>query len=115
MTTEVSKTCPECAPDRLVVRTNGDTGVDFLGCENWPKCKHTEPLPLGYGDATGWPRHAAGVGWIMKWFLFSLCYLVTLTFAPFLFLPPVWGTTTFVLGLIGIFTLAAMLEDWGVV
>ena len=51
----------------------------------------------------------------MKWFLFSLCYLVTLTFAPFLFLPPVWATATFVLGLIGIFTLAAMLEDWGVV
>ena len=46
MTTEVSKNCPQCAPDRLVVRTNGDTGVDFLGCENWPDCKYTEPMPL---------------------------------------------------------------------
>ena len=46
MTAEVSKTCPKCAPDRLVVRTNHQTSVDFLGCENWPDCKYTEPLPL---------------------------------------------------------------------
>ena len=46
MTPEISKTCPKCTPDRLVVRVNGDTGEDFLGCENWPECRHTEPLPL---------------------------------------------------------------------
>ena len=46
MTTEISKTCPDCAPDRLVVRVNGETGVDFLGCVNWPECRYTEPLPL---------------------------------------------------------------------
>ena len=44
--TEVSKTCPKCAPDRMVVRRNAETGVDFLGCSNWPDCKHTEEMPL---------------------------------------------------------------------
>lgn len=43
---DVSKTCPRCAPDRMVVRRNGETGDEFLGCVNWPECKHTEPLPL---------------------------------------------------------------------
>ena len=32
MATEVSKTCPDCAPDRLVVRTNGDNkALTFWG------------------------------------------------------------------------------------
>ena len=43
---DIAKTCPKCTPDRLVVRVNGDTGEDFLGCENWPECRYTEPLPL---------------------------------------------------------------------
>ena len=43
----VSKTCPRCGPGTpMVVRQNGDTGQDFLGCTRWPECKHTEPLPL---------------------------------------------------------------------
>ena len=46
MTIEIAKTCPKCAPDRLVVRTNKTTGHDFLGCPNWPACEHAEPLPL---------------------------------------------------------------------
>ena len=37
MTTEIAKTCPRCAPDRLVVRTNKTTGHEFLGCPNWPE------------------------------------------------------------------------------
>ena len=45
--TDVSKTCPRCGPaTAMVVRQNGETGEDFLGCANWPECKHTEPLPL---------------------------------------------------------------------
>ena len=43
---DVAKTCPKCAPDRLVVRRNKQTGHDFLGCSNWPQCDYTEPLPL---------------------------------------------------------------------
>ena len=46
MTPDVSKTCPKCAPDRLVVRVNRETGHEFLGCSNWPGCTYTEPLPL---------------------------------------------------------------------
>ena len=61
MTNEVSKTCPDCAPDRLVVRQNGDTGVDFLGCVNWPECKHTEPLPLDMQLRRAGVAPAAGV------------------------------------------------------
>ncbi len=44
---DVAKTCPKCAPDRLVVRRNGDIGKEFLGCSNRSAYKHTEGLPLG--------------------------------------------------------------------
>jgi DNA topoisomerase-1 len=40
----VSKLCPECGK-RLVIRTNRETGREFLGCSQWPQCTHTEPLP----------------------------------------------------------------------
>lgn len=43
---DVAKNCPKCAPDRLTVRRNANTGVEFLGCSNWPDCDYTEPLPL---------------------------------------------------------------------
>ena len=44
--TATSKPCPKCGPATpLVVRTNGKTGEYFLGCDNWPECKHTEELP----------------------------------------------------------------------
>ena len=43
---DVAKTCPKCAPDRLVVKRRRQTGVEFLGCSNWPECDYTEPLPL---------------------------------------------------------------------
>jgi ssDNA-binding Zn-finger/Zn-ribbon topoisomerase 1 len=51
---EVSITiaCPDCGRP-LVVRTNRDSGSEFLGCtgyavrdrEDRPACSHTEPLP----------------------------------------------------------------------
>ena len=43
---DVAKSCPQCAPDRLVVKRNRATGEEFLGCPNYPACNHTEPLPL---------------------------------------------------------------------
>ena len=39
----VKKSCPRCAR-RLVVRRNKETGDKFLGCSQWPKCGHSEPL-----------------------------------------------------------------------
>lgn len=45
--------CPNCDehPDRkhkrhtLVVRTNHENGTQFLGCPNFPDCKHTQEIP----------------------------------------------------------------------
>lgn len=38
--------CPEpgCGGD-LVVKTNGRTGHQFAGCNNYPNCNHTEDIP----------------------------------------------------------------------
>ena len=41
----INKSCPKCGQP-LVVRTNSNTGVDFLGCSRYPECKHSEPLPI---------------------------------------------------------------------
>ena len=40
-----AKRCPMCNQP-LVVRVNGKTKDEFLGCERWPECKHTEELPM---------------------------------------------------------------------
>jgi len=38
--------CPRCVPRvKLVVRTNRANGSQFLGCPNWPECKHTQAIP----------------------------------------------------------------------
>ena len=42
--TKVNKDCPDC-DWQLVIRQNGETGHLFLGCSQYPECKHTEPLP----------------------------------------------------------------------
>lgn len=39
--------CPECGHD-LVVRENSRDGSKFLGCEAFPDCKHTQPLPPSF-------------------------------------------------------------------
>ena len=39
------RVCDECGAD-MVVRKNRDTGEEFLGCQNWPKCDFTTPLPV---------------------------------------------------------------------
>lgn len=44
--TEVSIYCPDCqTPRKLVVRTNRMNDTQFLGCPNWPVCRHTKPIP----------------------------------------------------------------------
>ena len=43
---ETELTCPDCigAP-RLIVRTNRDTGHQFLACRNFPQCRFTCDIP----------------------------------------------------------------------
>ena len=36
--------CPDCSWP-LVPRRNMETNEVFLGCSQWPACKHTKPLP----------------------------------------------------------------------
>ncbi len=40
------KKCPRCG-DYLVKRVSQKTGDPFLGCNRYPRCRHTEPLPEG--------------------------------------------------------------------
>lgn len=42
---EIARSCPTCGKP-LVVRTNGATGGQFLGCAGFPRCRHTEEIPL---------------------------------------------------------------------
>lgn len=30
----------------MAVRSNSETGDDFLGCSQWPRCDYTESLPM---------------------------------------------------------------------
>lgn len=42
----ITKCCPECGPRAsLVIRTNKRTKELFLGCERYPECRYTEPMP----------------------------------------------------------------------
>lgn len=42
----VNKSCPKCGVStKLVVKQNSKNGSWFLGCPNWPECKHTENIP----------------------------------------------------------------------
>lgn len=36
--------CPRCPDGRLVLRTARSTGSSFLGCSNYPRCRHTEKV-----------------------------------------------------------------------
>ena len=40
----ITTPCPKCGGE-LVVRKVKQTGTEFLGCERWPKCSFTEPMP----------------------------------------------------------------------
>jgi ssDNA-binding Zn-finger/Zn-ribbon topoisomerase 1 len=38
--------CPECGVgSSMVIRQNGDTLEFFIGCSNYPRCKHSQNLP----------------------------------------------------------------------
>ena len=37
--------CPACGDGEMVKRNNRQSGDDFLGCSNWPNCRHTEKFP----------------------------------------------------------------------
>jgi ssDNA-binding Zn-finger/Zn-ribbon topoisomerase 1 len=44
--TTTAKKCPkEGCNGTLIIRQNRTTKQHFLGCERWPECDHTEPLP----------------------------------------------------------------------
>jgi len=36
--------CPKCGAG-LTLRRRKKDGKEFFGCERYPECKHTEPLP----------------------------------------------------------------------
>ena len=38
--------CPECQEGEIVIRTNGATGEEFLGCNEYPDCDYTEEIVL---------------------------------------------------------------------
>ncbi len=42
---EVDKACPSCGAPLIVKRNR--SGLRFLACSNFPKCKHTEPFFIG--------------------------------------------------------------------
>jgi len=43
---ETGLTCPNCGPSvKLIVKANTKTGSQFLGCPNYPECRHTREIP----------------------------------------------------------------------
>ena len=43
---QASVFCPRCSPSvKLIVRTNRMNDSQFLACQNWPQCNHTQPVP----------------------------------------------------------------------
>ena len=43
-----TRNCPKAfCKGRLVIRTNKASGQKFLGCENFPECRYTEPIEEG--------------------------------------------------------------------
>jgi len=49
--------CPVCRQGRMTRRTNRTTNEDFLGCNRFPKCRHTQRLPASGPASRGRPRH----------------------------------------------------------
>lgn len=42
----VSVTCPHCGPTaRLIVKESSINGSQFLGCPNYPTCRHAQEIP----------------------------------------------------------------------
>ncbi len=51
--------CPECQEGELVIRRNGDTGEEFLGCDEFPDCDYTEELQIWERQNEGGERTGA--------------------------------------------------------
>ena len=51
------RACPACANGRLNLKL-GRFGA-FIGCSNYPECRHTQPLAVQNGDGSGDAAHAA--------------------------------------------------------
>lgn len=45
---EPTKACPRCDNGWLLARTNTHSGGQFLGCTNYPTCRHSEDVPENY-------------------------------------------------------------------
>ena len=52
-------TCPKCGGD-LCVKTSAKTRGSFVGCNRWPECDVTYPLPQGKYDAAEAPCPVCG-------------------------------------------------------
>lgn len=52
-------TCPKCGGD-LCVKSSAKTRANFVGCNNWPDCDVTYPLPQGKYEALEDPCPACG-------------------------------------------------------
>jgi restriction system protein len=58
---KLAVSCAECGRP-MVVRTNSATGEEFLGCSQFPACKHTEPLPEWFRLKTAGAAMLPGFG-----------------------------------------------------
>ncbi len=52
-------TCPKCGGD-LCVKSSAKTRSNFVGCNNWPECDVTYPLPQGKYEALEEPCPSCG-------------------------------------------------------
>jgi ssDNA-binding Zn-finger/Zn-ribbon topoisomerase 1 len=44
--TPVTIVCPDCIPPiQLIVLTYKPSNTQYLACQNWPQCAHTQDIP----------------------------------------------------------------------
>lgn len=43
--TALTLRCPGCGTGHLLERENRQNGSRFMGCSEFPRCRHSEPLP----------------------------------------------------------------------
>lgn len=44
--TKSSISCPKCGPNtKLIVKESSINGSQFLGCPNYPNCRHAQEIP----------------------------------------------------------------------
>lgn len=47
---DTNRTCPECKIGRLICRQNTENGRFFVGCTEYPSCKHSEAVQIESKD-----------------------------------------------------------------